>query len=128
VAKKKVEHLKKITLSLEAGTSAEKMDPGSWASEFEFIFGLGPAGMSPFEYELIDKVEGDEILIHLKKENTAVFFEHLHLPLGNLFKGRNEIFLNVKIQKIDPADNREVVKAMAEMTAHGHGCNCGCGC
>ena len=126
--KDKVENLKKITLSLEAGTSPESMDLGSGSSEVEFIFGLGPAGMSPFEYELVNKVEGDEILIHLKRENTPVFFEHLHLPLNNLFKDRNELYLNVKIQKIDPADNREVVKAMADMTAHGHGCDCGCGC
>ena len=125
---KVVEHLKKIKIRFEAGTSAEKMDLGSGASEFNFIFGLGPSGMSPFEYELIDKEEGDEILIHLKRENTPVFFEHLHLPLGNLFKDRNDIFLKVKIRKIDPADNREVVKAMADITAHGHGCDCGCGC
>ena len=125
---RKVEHLKKITLSFEAGTSPENMDLGSGSSKVEFIFGLGPAGMAPFEYELVNKVEGDEILIHLKRENTPVFFEHLHLPLNNLFKDRHELYLNIKIQKIDPADNREVVKAMANMTAHGHGCDCGCGC
>ena len=125
---KVVEHLKKITLKLEAGTSPENMNLGSGSSEVEFIFGLGPTGMSPFEYELIDKVEGDKILIHLKRENTPVFFEHLRLPLENLFKDRNEIFLIVKILKIAPADNREVVKAMADMMAHGHGCDCGCGC
>jgi hypothetical protein len=128
VEKNKVEHLKKVTLSLEAGTSPDNMDLRSGSLPVDFIFGLGPAGMSPFEYELANKVEGDEIFIHLKKENTPAFFEHLHLPLGNLFKDRNEIFLKVKIQKIDPADNREVVKAIADMTAHGHGCDCGCGC
>ena len=128
VKKNKVEHLKKITLSLEAGTSPANMDLGAGSSGFEFIFGLGPAGMSPFEYELIDKTEGDEVLIHLIKEDTPVFFEHLHLPLGNLFDDHDEIFLNVKILKIDSADNKEVVKAIASMTAHGHGCDCGCGC
>jgi len=125
---KVVEHLKKITLQFETGTSPENMNLGSGSSEVEFIFGLGPTGMSPFEYELIDKVEGDEIIIHLKREKTPAFFEHLHLPREDLFKDRNEIFVNVKIQKIDPADNREVVKAIAEMTVHGHGCDCGCGC
>ncbi|UCG06304.1 MAG: hypothetical protein JSV83_20725 [Desulfobacterales bacterium] len=125
---KVVEHLKKITLSLEAGTSTENMDLRPGSSEYEFIFGLSPTGMSPFEYELINKKEGDEILIHLKRKNTPVFFEHLHLPLGNLFRDHKEIVLNVKIQKIDLADNREVVKAMADMTAHAHGCDCGCGC
>ena len=34
----------------------------------------------------------------------------------------------VEIENIIPAESREVVKAMAEMTAHGHGCDCGCGC
>jgi hypothetical protein len=126
--KNKVGHLKKITLNIKAGTSPESMDLESGSSEVEFIFGLSPAGMSPFEYELVDKVEGDEIIVHLKRKNTPVFFEHLHLPLGNLFEDQNEMFLCVKIQKIELADNREVVKAMADMTAHGHGCDCGCGC
>ena len=40
----------------------------------------------------------------------------------------DEYFLKVKIQAISPTDHKEVVKAMAEMTAHGHGCDCGCGC
>lgn len=30
--------------------------------------------------------------------------------------------------KIIPAESRELVKAMAQLTAHGHGCDCGCGC
>jgi hypothetical protein len=34
----------------------------------------------------------------------------------------------VEIEKIIPAESREVVKTMAELTAHGHGCDCGCGC
>ena len=126
--KNKVEHLKKITLSLEAGTSLQNMDLQSGSSEWEFIFGLGAGGMSPFEYELFGKGEGDDLLIHLTKERAPVFFEHLHLPLANLFKDRNEIYLKLKIQKIHPADNTEIVQAMADMTARCHGWDCGCGC
>jgi hypothetical protein len=124
----KVENLKKITLKLEAGTSSETMDLTPELAEFEFIFGLAPEGMSPFEYELVEKNEGQQILLQLNAESSAAFFEHLHLPIANLFKERDSFFLKVTIQKIKPADSREVVRAMADMTAHGHGCDCGCGC
>jgi len=124
----KVENLKKIYLSLEAGKSKEHMDLRLSKPEFEFLFGIGPTGMTPFEYELVDKEEGDEILLRVQKDSVQVFFEHLHPPIMNLLEERKDVYLKVKIEKIIPAENREVVKAMAELTAHGHGCDCGCGC
>jgi len=124
----KVENLKKITLQLQAGTSAENMDLSLDYPEFEFIFGLGPTGMTPFEYELVHKAEGQKVLLQIKKETSPEFFEHLHLPIMNLFNARDELFLTVKILTIAPAEHRQVVKAMADITAHGHGCDCGCGC
>ena len=123
----KVENLKEITLKLEAGTSAESMDLDLDKSEFEFIFGIGPTGMTPFEYELVGKNEGQKVLLRLTKETSPVFFEHLHLPIMNLFDAGDELFLTAKILKIAPADHRQVVKAMADITAHDHGCDCGCG-
>ena len=125
---RKVENLKKIYLSLQAGKSKENMDLSLSKPEFEFLFGIGPTGMTPFEYELVDKEEGDEILLHVQKDSVQVFFEHLHPPIMNLFEERKDVYLKVKIEKIIPAEIREVVKAMAELTAHGHGCDCGCGC
>lgn len=124
----KVENLKKITLTLQAGTSKENMDLRLSNSEFEFLFGIGLTGMTPFEYELVDKEEGDEILLRVQKDSVQVFFEHLHPPIMNLFEERKDLYLKVKIEKIIPAESREVVKTMAELTAHGHGCDCGCGC
>ena len=129
----KVENLKKITLSFQAGASREAMDLTLKHPEFNFIFGLAPEGMTPFEYELVEKAEGDDVLIHLKKNNLNRFFEHLNLPIRDLFDGREDVYLKVKILEISTADNREVVKAMADMTAHGGGgcdcgCDCGCGC
>ena len=47
---KKVENLTKVTLRLEAGTTADDMNLSLPVSEFEFIFGIGPDGMCPFEY------------------------------------------------------------------------------
>jgi hypothetical protein len=116
----KVENLKKITLSFQAGTSPDSMDITPKFPRFEFIFALGQEGMSPFEYELVDKTEGDEVLLHINKQTFFTFFEHLNPPLGDLFDGRDDVFLNAKIA---------VVKALAVMTAHGGGgCDCGGGC
>jgi len=125
----KVENLKIIPLSYQAGTSREAMDLTPRYPEFSFIFGLAPEGMTPFEFELVEKFEGDDILIHLEKNSLNRFFEHLTPPIGDLFDGRDEIYLSVKIREVSTADNREIVKAMADMTAHGGGgCDCDCGC
>jgi len=125
----KVENLKKITLSYQAGTSRGALDLTPRCPEISFIFGLAPEGMTPFEFELVEKVEGDNLLIHLEKNSLTRFFEHLTPPIYDLFDGRDEIYLNVKILDVSTAENREIVKAMADMTAHGGGgCDCGCGC
>jgi hypothetical protein len=124
----KVENLKKITLKLEAGTSPQNMDLRLDKPEFEFIFGIGISGISPFEYELVDKTEGQEVLIEIKKENISNFFEHLPPPIIPLDDDIEGFFLKIIIQQIAPVDHREIVKALADLTAHGHGCDCGCGC
>lgn len=125
----KVEHLKKINLAFRAADSHGPGDRTPPALEFKFIFGLAPEGMTPFEYELVEKFEGDDILLHLKKHSRHNFFGHLNPPIANLFQGRAELDLKVKILAISTADNREIVKAMADAAAHGGGgCGCGCGC
>ena len=123
----KVENLKKITLSIQAGTSQDTMDLSPKYPKIEFIFGLGLEGMTPFEYELADRSEGESVLLHLRKEDFYSFFEHLNPPLTDLFDGRDEVYLKVNINAVTPAENREIVKAMAAMTTHG-GAGCGCGC
>jgi len=61
ISMNKVENLKKITLSFQAGTSKDTMDLTPKYAEFDFIFAIGPDGMTPFEYELVDKAEGEEV-------------------------------------------------------------------
>lgn len=125
----KVENLKKITLSFQAGTSPKTRDLTPKFPQFEFIFALGPEGMSPFEYELVDKTEGEEVLLHIQKQTFYTFFEHLNPPIRDLFDSREDVYLNAKIAAVAAADNRDIVKALAEMTAHGgSGCDCGGGC
>ncbi len=125
----KVEPLKKITLTVRAGTSPDRMDLIPKHPEFQFIFGLAPEGMTPFEYELVEKAAGEEILLHLERETLHKFFEHLLPPIWDLFEGRDGVYLKAKICEISAVDSRDIVRALADMTAHGGGeCNCGCGC
>ena len=125
----KVENLKKITISIQAGMSQDAINLTPKYPEIEFIFGLGPQGMTPFEYELADRGEGESVLLHLTKEAFHRFFEHLNPPLMDLFDGRAAVYLKVNIDGVKSAANREIVKAMADMSAHGGaGCDCGCGC
>lgn len=125
---KKVENLTKVTLRLEAGTTADRMDLTPESPEFRFIFGIGPGGMCPFEYQLANKEAGEEISMQLKTEESHRLFEHLHLPIMTLLEEHDSLHLKVKILKIEQADPAEVVKALAATASHHHGCDCGCGC
>jgi len=124
----KVENLKKITLKLHACKTADNMDMELASTNFEFIFGIGPSGMCPFEYQLANKEAGEEISMQLKKEETDRIFEHLHLPIMTLLEEHDPMHIKVKILKIEQPDATEVVKALAATASHDHGCDCGCGC
>ena len=124
----KIENLKKVTLRLKAGTTAQCMDLTPQAVEFKFIFGIGPAGMCLFEYQLVNKSEGEMVLLQLNKKDIDDFLGHLLLPVAHLFEENESIFLKVKIIKISRADSKEVIKALAETASHPAGCGCGCGC
>ena len=123
-----VQNLKKITLSFQAGSAADRMDLMPMNPRFEFIFGLSPEGMTPFEYELVDLPAGRDVLLHLKRQDLGNFFGHLDAPLLDLFSNRGDVYLKVKIEAVTAPDNREIVKALAQMAEHSDsGCACGCG-
>jgi len=125
----KVEVMKKVSLELTAGTSDKSMDLAPKYPAFEFIFGLAPEGMTPFEYELLNGKEGEEIVIPLHKQDYGTFFEHLQPPIMDLFEGREQVFLTARIVSVTKAENREVIKAMAQVADYREGdCGCGCGC
>jgi hypothetical protein len=124
----KIENLKKIKLVLAAGTSHGVNNLQLPVSEFEFIFGLGSNGMSPLEYDLAEKTIDDEISVQLNRKTFPDYLMHLQLPIHGLFAELDSFYLTMRIDAIEQADNREVIKTMAEMASHGNGCGCGCGC
>ncbi len=126
---KKIENLKKVRILWKPETGTGKAVPDPEYPEFEFIFGLAPEGMTPFEYELLDKTEGESVLLHLKKGTFEQFFEHVNPPIMDLFDGRDEVHIRAEIVSIDDAGNKEVIKGMSQMASYREGdCGCGCGC
>ena len=111
----KIEVLKKITLSVEAGTAPDATDLTPQSSQFEFIYGLGISGLTPFEIQLADKTVGEEIHLHISREEIPQVFQHLLLFPLNLPEHLDAIYLKLKITRVIQADQREVIKALAEM-------------
>lgn len=126
---KAIDSLKKVSLLLESGTMPDRMDLTSGPETYTFVFGAGSGGITPFEYEIIGKAVGDEVLIQLRQEEIAVKLEHMSQFITERIPTRDTFYLKVKIIGITTAEDREIVQAMAENIRHGsHGCDCGCGC
>lgn len=118
-----VEHLKKITLELRAGTRE---------APFEFIIGAASDGLCPFEINLLHKTVGDRFHLSIPRAMTAPTFAHLHLPLCRALALEDPLeALDLAITVVSVAEPapREVVRALAQATEqHGCGGDCGCGC
>jgi hypothetical protein len=116
--------LKKIRLLFEVGTGPDQTDLTAEPIPFEFIFGAGSQGLSPFEFEIAGKKEGDNLSLRTRPEEVSGLFQHLLVPLFPIPEGTRIFFLKVKIAKVSEADPKEVIKAMAEAAECGDHC-CG---
>jgi hypothetical protein len=125
VASPTVDNLKKISLSIEAGTSANRMDITARPQSMTFIYGLGSTGLTPLEYVLADKSTGDVILLSIRPGELARTFGHLQPLFESELDDTAEVHLRVRIDDVIPAEGREIISAMA--AAAECGCDCGCG-
>jgi hypothetical protein len=116
--------IKKINLLLEVGTGPDLTDLTAEPIPFDFIFGAGSQGLSPFEFELAGKKEGDSLSLRIKREELSGLFQHLLVPSFAIPESTRIFFLKVKIVKVIEAEPKEVIKAMAEAAACGDHC-CG---
>ena len=117
--------LKKVSLDLTL-TSPTRIDDESTSIQFDFIYGLGSEGITPFEKALFGKAPQDAIELHVSPDQAAVVFGHLTCDFLQLTRSTLPFDLRAVIRAIETPDNREVVKAMAKSTSCGDGCDCGC--
>jgi len=117
--------LKKISLSIQAGSGADKENILSAPLSLEIIFGIGQEGLTPLEYALSGKAKEDTVQVVLEREEIPQFFEH-NLPFELVNPKFPEILhVIIRIDAIGPAEGREVVQAMAALAGD---CACSCGC
>jgi hypothetical protein len=124
VKNEKIGPLKKISLSLKVGTNPDSGPFEEIAPAFDFIFGIGTKGLTPFECEISDRAVGEEMTIPLFTGDLGQVFQHIPIPAGNLPADLNRFYLKIRVLDVAEADQREVIRAMADMAACGDGC-CG---
>ena len=91
-----------------------------------FIFGIGTTGLSPLEVNLAGKRIGDTVALSLGPNRVPALAEHLCRHMPQIPGGNDPVYLQIRVEDIQEADNREIVRAMAEMNECGEGCSCGC--
>jgi hypothetical protein len=127
-----IQHMKKVGLAILAGQTPGKFNFTPSPIAFEFLYGIGSDGLTPFELTLGGKAEGDTLTVQVAADDAPHYFGHFLLPLRQalgLHPLPAEICLDLKVTAVTAAENREVVQALARAAGHG-GCggSCGCGC
>jgi hypothetical protein len=114
----------KVAITLEAGRAPERMDLTPSPLPLTFVYGIGKAGMTPFEYELSETPPGGSVSFSVAGHELDAFSEHLCPPLPPA-DPEETIHFKVRIDNVAVPSGRELIKAMADMAG---GCSCGCGC
>lgn len=92
------------------------------------IYGIGTAGVTPFEKMLHAKSTGDQFSLPIEPGVDTVIFGHLQRTVAHAIRMAPPYTLHVTVASVAPAAPQEVVRAMAQSTGCGGGCDCGCGC
>jgi len=124
-ANKKIEGLKKVTLTVEAGTLEDRMDLTSDPNPYELVIGIGSEGFTPFEYAMLGKGLGDILLLEIHRFRKKAFFGHIDLPLPVSVRELDSFFLKITVNAIDDVDQTELVRAMAGSVSECTGDCCG---
>ncbi len=123
----KVEPLKKVTLSVEAGTTPDGVNLTPAPQSLEFVFGVGSDGLTPFEFALAGKSEGDEASLQLNPDEICTLPGNIFSPFFQMPPGGMRLYVKATVVRVRTADNREVIRAMAGSTGCGCGCDGSCG-
>ena len=117
----------KVSLLVRAKAHGRKLEEDGPAS-VSFIYGIGSQGITPFEKQLSGKTVGGSVCIRIEPGEQQSFFGHLTCTVMEAVEAPPPVDLEITVSKLEQADDRELVKAMAELSSCGSGCDCGCGC
>ncbi|MBN2124911.1 MAG: hypothetical protein JW821_11500 [Deltaproteobacteria bacterium] len=120
----KIGPMKRVVLALEIPGSTGDGPSRSEPIEFSFIYGIGAEGLSPFECQLAERRGGDETVLQTTREEIESFFGHLTIPGLQVPGGPGRLSFRVRVLDVSPADQREIIRAMAEAASCGDHC-CG---
>ncbi len=127
---KKISSLKKVHLHLSI-SDKKKRNINTDPKPFSFIYGCASTGLNPFELELAEKKEGDELSLEIPSSELPEKLGHLVQPIRhalNLQILPQELSLQIAITKVEPASQREIIQAMAGSLGSSCGGSCDCGC
>jgi hypothetical protein len=125
--KSPIQPLKKVTLSINAGTQPGGNDLNPERPTFEVIVGLGLEGLTPFEFLLSKQFQGDSFSLRLHPNDICKSFQHINVPHFDFPESTEAIFFTFQVIKVEEPDSREVIKTMAELSScNGGSCEC-CG-
>lgn len=117
-----IDNLMKVSLIIRRRASRPSEDPGQ---PFEFIYGLGAGGITPFEKALFGKQVGDRITVDVPQADACRLMGHLEQPFREQTGLTAPGSVEMVVSGVARAHDRDVVKAMA---AGGSCSDCGCGC
>lgn len=120
----KISGIKKITVSVKAGDGPGEMNLWPEPIFFDFIYGIGTSGLSPFEVKLAEKEAGEIVALNLTRDEMPEFFTETFLLFNRIPVDKNEVYLIIQIVEVSDADQREVIKSMSGLAACGDHC-CG---
>lgn len=120
-----IDNLKQVKLEIMAGADPKEAGSSSIKGEFEFIFGVGSTGISPFEKALYGKEVGDQILMEVNGKDLCQTFVHLEPPQFNTLFSNGTYTINIIVKEITDPTPTEIVKAMANTGKCG-GADCDC--
>lgn len=86
-----------------------------FGEKLTFIFGVGPHGLTPFEFELAGKAAGEDLQLDIPQEDLHEFFGHLWTVMAPALQDTaSKGLLRVDIEDVQESDQREIIRAMAE--------------
>ena len=84
MTRSKIQNLDLISLQIEAGRTPDTMDIAPSPVEYDFIYGLGPGGLTGFEFALADMQRGDSIQLNIQTHEIGRYFE-LNTAFHNVY-------------------------------------------